>query len=220
MDKKTLYEIVAAGTEDDIVSRINIAISKLMLDLRVNVVIANSDACKSGDYLFGSGCKIAAYNNIVNALFSYGDLSVGNLAYYAGINIKNIHRYLNTLEDDGYIKRRYSPSDKKVTIISPTKKLVKLYQKYSVESRNFTEKLYNSRLSAEEQNKMYGLICELSSYIDRLAPESKGSSYNSEENSSAKSDSSNFDPSEDFNYLYADDSDGTAKADSEPEKRK
>ncbi len=203
MSDNSFYNIINSQfkEDEDLTSLINTTISKLMLDLRVNIVIANSNACVSGDYIFGKGCKIVTYNNIANALFSYGSLSVGKLAFYTGVNIKNMHRYLNTLENDGYIKRKYSPDNKKVTVIFPTKKLINLYDKYAHESRAFTHNLYNSRLSPDEQKHFLEVATDLLNILQKLAPNPE----QEEKTLSSMTGSDEFNPADDYNYFYLDD---------------
>lgn len=59
MSDNSFYNIINSQfkEDEDLTSLINTTISKLMLDLRVNIVIANSNACVSGDYIFGKAAK-------------------------------------------------------------------------------------------------------------------------------------------------------------------
>ncbi|MDD4290858.1 MAG: MarR family winged helix-turn-helix transcriptional regulator [Clostridia bacterium] len=166
---ETLYEEILRNTSGNMTSQINIALSKMILPMRANVLNANAQHAK-GDYIFGNTSP--TYQNIASALFAHGKLSVGELAGYTGINIRNMHRYLNVLEKDKYIKRTLSSNDKKVHIITATKKMANLYDAYAYKSYCFTDNLYNSHLTPEEQNSMLVALNLLGELFAKLAPTS------------------------------------------------
>ena len=108
--------------------------------------------------------------NILGLLYEK-DLTVSELAYYTNINIKNLHRYINVLEKDGYIKRKQSSKDKKVFILSASAKTKKMITEYQTTIFSLMANLVSGKWTEEELNKGTQSIEYICGLLDKLKVE-------------------------------------------------
>ena len=71
----------------------------------------------------------ACHHSYILAIYHNPGISQEQLARHICINKSNVTRALATLEEQGYVERRHSQNDKRVTLVYPTKKMLDIYPK-------------------------------------------------------------------------------------------
>ena len=128
-----------------------------------------------GDRLEGSGISAAHYFYII-AICKNSGISQDKLAKKLYINKSSVARALQALENDGFIERRQSESDRRMICVYPTKKAEALLPKIREVSDGWNEFLFEA-LSPEERELFTELLSKVAkratSYVDGRTEEEK-----------------------------------------------
>ncbi len=95
----------------------------------------------------------ACHHMYVLALCRHPGMSQEQLARHICLNKSNVTRSLATLEEHGFVERRQSESDKRVTLVYPTQKMLDIYPEVKAVASD-----WNAYLSAdltEEERKLF-----------------------------------------------------------------
>lgn len=137
------------------------------LSRNINVISRCASAYRA-EGLEGSGISAAHYFYIF-AICKNGGVPQDTLAKTLYINKSSVARALQTLEADGFIERRQSESDRRVTLVYPTQKAEDVLPKIREVSKSWNEFLFEALDDSEREIFMTLLekvANRASSYID------------------------------------------------------
>ena len=92
----------------------------------------------------------ACQHTYILTICHHPGISQEQLARYIPLNKSNVARTLAALEERGYVERRQSETDKRVTLVYPTQKMLKIYPAVKSVADEWNEYLV-SDLSEEEK---------------------------------------------------------------------
>jgi DNA-binding MarR family transcriptional regulator len=105
----------------------------------------------------------------VLAIYHNPGISQEQLARHICINKSNVTRALATLEEQGYVERHHSETDKRVTLVYPTKKMIDIYPTVKEISTEWNDYL-SADLTEEEralfQKTLEKISARAQTYID------------------------------------------------------
>ena len=138
-------------------------------------VISRCAAAYRAEGLEGSGISSAHYFYIL-AICKNPGISQDKLAKKLYINKSSVARALQTLENDGFIERRQSENDRRVTLVYPTEKGNDLLPRVCEVSQNW-HKFLAEALDDSERKVFMTLLEKVSdraaSYIDEKQEDEK-----------------------------------------------
>ena len=138
-------------------------------------VISRCAAAYRAEGREGSGISSAHYFYIV-AICKNSGISQDKLARKLYINKSSVARALQTLENDGFITRKQSEQDRRITLVYPTQKAEEILPKIREVSNRWHEFLFEA-LEEEERLQFVNLLEKVTnratSYIDEKAEEEK-----------------------------------------------
>ncbi len=134
-------------------------------------VISRCAAAYRTERLEGSGISAAHYFYII-AICKNPGISQDKLAKKLYINKSSVARALQTLENDGFIKRNQSDTDRRITLVYPTDKANETLPKILEVSSSWHQFLAEA-LDADERENFMILLEKITnratSYIDEKA---------------------------------------------------
>lgn len=95
----------------------------------------------------------ACHHMYVLSICRHPGISQEQLARHICLNKSNVTRSLATLEENGFVERRQSDADKRVTLVYPTKKMLALYPKVKEIADSWNE--YLSADLTEEERELF-----------------------------------------------------------------
>ena len=111
----------------------------------------------------------ACHHSYVLAIYHNPGISQEQLARHICINKSNVTRALATLEEQGYVERRHSETDKRVTLVYPTGKMLEIYPKVRKIATEWNDYL-SADLTEEEralfQKTLEKISARAQTYID------------------------------------------------------
>lgn len=111
----------------------------------------------------------ACHHSYILAIYHHPGISQEQLARHICINKSNVTRALATLEEQGYVERRHSETDKRVTLVYPTEKMLAIYPKVKEIATKWNEYL-SADLTEEErelfQKTLEKISARAQTYID------------------------------------------------------
>ncbi len=146
---------------------INKAIDKVILPLQANIFL---EIAKNEDKDNPLTHLKPALRNIITAICIHPNCSMGDLAKYTGINFKNLHYYVNTLEKANLVKRNFCPTDRKVIQITYTDKLNYYLTLDGLKSYEVTKAIYEKYLTEEERQEMLTHLKAIGILLEKLSP--------------------------------------------------
>ena len=111
-------------------------------------ILSRCHAMYRADRLRDEELNSGHYNYVLGIHFNPG-ISQEQLARHVCLDKCNVTRHLAKLEESGYVERRASETDKRVTLVYPTEKLEQMVPKVREINREWTEYLLEG-LSEEE----------------------------------------------------------------------
>ena len=109
------------------------------------------------------------HHSYILAICHNPGISQEQLARHICINKSNVTRALATLEDQGYVQRRHSETDKRVTLVFPTEKMLAMYPKVKEIATEWNNYL-SADLTEEEralfQKTLEKISARAQAYID------------------------------------------------------
>ena len=137
------------------------------LSRNINVISRCASAYRA-ERLEGIGISAAHYFYIL-AICKNAGVSQDALAKALYINKSSVARALQTLESDGFIERRQSESDRRITLVHPTQKAEDVLPKIREVSKSWNEFLFGA-LDGDEREIFMTLLDKIAtratSYID------------------------------------------------------
>lgn len=131
-------------------------------------IISRCGAMYRADKLHGSEIS-ACHHMYVLAICHHPGISQEQLARHICLNKSNVARSLATLEENGFVERRQSDTDKRVTLVYPTEKMLAVYPKIKELANSWNEYL-SADLTDEEralfQQTLEKISARAQAYID------------------------------------------------------
>jgi len=127
--------------------------------MRMVNIISRCHAMYRSDRLKGSGVNPGFYGYVLPVLFNPG-MSQEQLARHVCLDKCNVTRHLSMLEEGGYVERRSSDTDKRVTLVYPTDKLEELVPTVRESKRDWTECVLEG-LSPEELEQFEATLLKI-----------------------------------------------------------
>ena len=112
------------------------------LSRNINVISRCASAYRA-DGLEGSGISAAHYFYII-AICKNSGISQDKLAKKLYINKSSVARALQTLENDGFIERKQSENDRRITLVYPTRKAEDILPRILEVSHDWHEYLFGA----------------------------------------------------------------------------
>lgn len=138
-------------------------------------IISRCAAAYRAEMLEGSGISAAHYFYIIAVCKNPG-ISQDKLAKKLYINKSSVARAFQTLENDGFVERKQSESDRRITLVYPTKKADELLPRILEVSRGWHEFLFEALEDDEREIFMTLLekvVDRARSYIDKNTEDEK-----------------------------------------------
>ena len=104
--------------------------------------------------------EICAYNNYVLPICHTPGLSQEQIARRVFLDKYNVTRHLAKLEQMGYIERKPSPSDKRITLVFPTEKMQALLPEVRKSIDEWDNYLFDG-LSSEELEQFQATLLKI-----------------------------------------------------------
>jgi DNA-binding MarR family transcriptional regulator len=138
-------------------------------------VISRCAAAYRAEGLEGSGISSAHYFYIV-AICKHSGISQDKLARKLYINKSSVARALQTLENDGFITRKQSEQDRRITLVYPTQKAEEILPKIREVSNRWHEFLFDA--IEEDERELFMTLLEkivkrATSYVDQKTEDEK-----------------------------------------------
>lgn len=127
--------------------------------MRMVNIISRCHAMYRSDRLKGSGVNPGFYGYVLPVHFNPG-MSQEQLARHVCLDKCNVTRHLSKLEEGGYVERRSSDTDKRVTLVYPTDKLEELVPTVREINRDWTEYVLEG-LSPEELEQFEATLLKI-----------------------------------------------------------
>lgn len=111
----------------------------------------------------------ACHHMYVLSICRHPGISQEQLARHICLNKSNVARSLATLEENGFVERRQSDADKRVTLVYPTEKMLALYPKVKELADSWNEYLSADLTKAEReifQKTLEKISIRAQAYID------------------------------------------------------
>ena len=127
--------------------------------MRMINILSRCHAAYRSDRLKEEDLNSGHYNYVLGIHYNPG-MSQEQLARHVCLDKCNVTRHLAKLEERGYVDRRPSDSDKRVTLVYPTDKLEELVPKVKAINNQWTEYLLEG-LSAEEVEQFEATLLKI-----------------------------------------------------------
>lgn len=125
------------------------------LTRRINIISRCSTAYRASQ-LKDTGLK-GAHHSYILALCHNPGMSQDQIARRIYINKSNVTRHLAQLEQNGFVERRQSETDKRVTLVYPTQKAYDVLPRVTAVSREWNAYL-SSDFSDEEMEQFMSML--------------------------------------------------------------
>ena len=116
----------------------------------------------------------ACHHAYVLAICHHPGISQEQLARHICINKSNVTRTLSTLEEQGFVERHHSETDKRVILVYPTEKMRDIYPKVREIAHEWNDYL-SADLTEEERELFQKTLEKISTraqaYIDSGSPQ-------------------------------------------------
>ena len=109
------------------------------------------------DFLEGTGLKGGQHSLITNLCRQPG-ISQEQLSKLTYMNKSNVARHLATLEDNGFVTRKYSETDKRVMLVYPTDKAFEVLP--SITETHRAWRAYVTESFTEEELELFSSLLE------------------------------------------------------------
>lgn len=138
-------------------------------------VISRCAAAYRAEMLEGSGISAAHYFYIIAACKDPG-ISQDKLAKKLYINKSSVARAIQTLENDGFVERKQSETDRRITLVYPTQKANELLPQILEVSHGWHEFLFDA--IEEDERELFMTLLEkivkrATSYVDQKTEDEK-----------------------------------------------
>ena len=138
-------------------------------------VISRCAAAYRAEMLEGSGISAAHYFYIIASCKNPG-ISQDKLAKKLYINKSSVARAIQTLENDGFVERKQSETDRRITLVYPTQKANELFPKILEVSHGWHEFLFDA--IEEDERELFMTLLEkivkrATSYVDQKTEDEK-----------------------------------------------
>ncbi len=125
--------------------------------MRMMNIISRCEGLYRTDKLKGTDLN-AVHHSYIFAICKHPGISQDELARHICINKSNVTRNLAYLEQKGYVERRQSESDKRVTLVYPTDKMLAVLPSVRKTVREWNE--YISENISEEELSAFKAVLE------------------------------------------------------------